>query len=425
MKAKVYPLNTMISETSIWASPFCLHLEIICASLAKGTSTIKMLVESDDINTTIKWCKNLGASIKKVNNKLIIKGVDNEIKFSSSLFISEGTSVTAKLMLPLLSIVSQPFGIKANEEVLQELESLTYFYDAYGINHYLENEMIRFESIMNCVEAEFDGSIDLYLSAGILIALPLLKGSSIFKLRAPVRSERSYNLILKTLKNFHIDIKHPATMRYEINGNQKYKSCSITTEVDNYYLSILALLSQKTADNSFLKIINYKANRLSNELLLFNFMCEHVSTFKKYFPANSFKKKELNYHKIELNVENALPLLMVLGVINNKDTIITKVDFTNRAINKQFSIMKDIFDKLELKYTCYNNEIVVSPGKINFKKQVNCKKDPYVAIAISTLALLSDYPIVIKNVDCVFNMYKDFYNKFLEYGATIEFIHDN
>ena len=32
---------------------------------------------------------------------------------------------------------------------------------------------------------------------------------------------------------------------------------------------------------------------------------------------------------------------------------------------------------------------------------------------------------VSQNVDCVFNMYKDFYNKFLEYGATIEFIHDN
>ena len=88
MKAKVYPLNTMVSETSIWASPFCLHLEIICASLAKGTSTIKMLVESEDINTTIKWCENLGATIKKVNNKLIIKGVNNEIKFSSSLFIT-------------------------------------------------------------------------------------------------------------------------------------------------------------------------------------------------------------------------------------------------------------------------------------------------------------------------------------------------
>lgn len=425
MKAKVYPLNTMVSETSIWASPFCLHLEIICASLAKGTSTIKMLVESEDINTTIKWCENLGATIKKVNNKLIIKGVNNEIKFSSSLFISDGTSVTAKLMLPLLSIVSQPFGIKANEDVLHELDSLSYFYDTYGISHYLENEMIRFESIMNCVEAEFDGSIDIYLSAGILIALPLLNGSSAFRLRAPVRSERSYNLILKILKNYKIDIKHPATMRYEISGNQKYKSCNITTEIDNYYLSILALLSHKIEEDAFLRILNYRPNKLSNEYLLFNFMCEHIATFKKYFPSNSLKRKELDYHKIELNVENSLPFLMVLGVINTKDTIITRVDFSNYHIKKQFDIMEKSFKKLDLKYTCYNNEIVVSPGKIRSKKQLNCHHDPYVAIALSILALLSDFPIVIKNVECIFNVYKDFFNRLLDYGATIEFIHDN
>ena len=425
MKVKIYPLNEMISETQISASPFCLHLQIICSSLAKGTSIIKNIIDSNDIDTTIAWCKGIGATIKRSGDKLIIKGVNNNLSRSQALFYCGKNALTAKLMLPILSTVSRPFGIKGNEEILDEIESLTEFFDTYGVNHYRENEMVRFENTMRKGVMEFDGDIDIYLSAGILMALPLLKGQSMFKLRAPVRCEKSYELILKILKSYKIDLKHPSSMRYETTGNQKYKACRITTEIDNFYLSFLSLLTQKLPEEKGLKITNYRSNKSSNEHKLFEFVCNNVATYTRIYPSKTLKKRKFQFNKVEYNVENALPFYMILGTINNQDTIITKVDFSNYRNKRQLKIIENVFNKLDLPYYCYANEIVVKPKKVSAKKQVDCKKDPYVAIAISFLALLSDYPIIIKNADCVLNIYKDFYKNLKEYGATVEFIHDN
>ena len=73
MKAKVYPLKEMTNEVNVVASSFCLHLQIICASLAKGKSIIKNIVNSKDIDTTIEWCSSLGAIIKKEEDRIIVK----------------------------------------------------------------------------------------------------------------------------------------------------------------------------------------------------------------------------------------------------------------------------------------------------------------------------------------------------------------
>ena len=228
MKAKVYPLKDMKKEVYVPASPFCLHIEIICASLAKGTSVIKNIVNSKDIDTTIEWCKNIGANIKKGSDRIIIKGVNNKLFFEHSLFNCNDSSTTAKLMIPVLCINSKPFGIKASDKIIEELKSYSYIYEAYGVSYFVEEGLIRFEKTMKATEFEVDGDIDNYLSAGILLALPLLKEPSIFKLRAPIRSEKNYNTLTKILKFFGVDIKHPSTMRYEIPGFQKYKKTKIT-----------------------------------------------------------------------------------------------------------------------------------------------------------------------------------------------------
>jgi len=163
MKVKIYPLHNSITELEATASPFCVHLQIICASLANGTSIIKNVVDSEDVDTTIQWCKAVGANIKKNNGKLLIKGTNNQLKYKSSLFVCE-TSTTAKLMIPLLCSVSQPFGVKTNKNVIKELTTYKKFLETFGVNFYIENEMIRFEKTLTPQSIELDGDIDIFIN---------------------------------------------------------------------------------------------------------------------------------------------------------------------------------------------------------------------------------------------------------------------
>ena len=259
MKAKIYPLNTAPSEVDVKASPFCLHLEIICASLSRGKTTIKNIINSKDINTTIKWCKAIGANIRKDEDKIVVRGINNKISYKQTLFVCDN-STTAKLMIPLFCLVSHPIGIKTNDIVIEELNQYSHIYEEYGVSFYVEEGMIRFEKIMQPKEVEFDGDLDIYIAAGLLLALPLLKGNSVFKLKAPIRDEKTYATILKILKTFSVDIKHPATMRYDINGNQKYKKASITTEKDCMLLAHYTLLSTLLNNDKSILLNNYRRN---------------------------------------------------------------------------------------------------------------------------------------------------------------------
>ena len=425
MKAKIYPLTHTPSEIEATASSFCLHIEIICASLAKGTSVIKNIIESKDIETTISWCRALGATIKKLNDKLIIKGVDNTIKYKTTLFVCDNTATTAKLMIPLLCTSHQPVGIKADEKIINEIVSYKKFLDEFDISFYLENDMVRFEKAMKAKESEIDGDVDIYFAAGLLMAFPLLNSHSTLKLRAPIRSEKNYATIMKILKHFHIDIKHPATMRYDVSGNQTYKACRIKTDTDKFVLAHYSLISQLLkVDSEPIRVTNYVRGSESEDKLLFDYIKSNVINFKTIFTKRTLKQKDVKVHRMDASIENSLPLLMVLATINKQDSIITKVDFTKQRVNKQFDIMQRIFAKLNIDVTTYEREVIVSPSKVQIKKQVDCENDPYVAMAISVLALLSNVAIVIKNVDCVFDIYKDFFNDLKRYGAVIEFIHN-
>lgn len=420
MKAKIYPLEQFNNDIPTYADFFCLHLSIICASLAEGITTITNTTKSKSIDTTIKWCRNIGANIKIVNDKIIVNGVNNTIKYNTSLFDCENSDITAKLMIPLLSLIPQPFGIKASDEVLQSILENKELYEKFNLSVYLENKMIRFEKELMPIECEIDGDIDISLVAGLLIALPLTNNNSIIKLRAPIRSEATYNLILKVLKKFHVDIKHPASMQYEIFGYQQYKHCKIKTETSIFMLCNLSLLSQRNNNKKSNKISNYQNNIKDEYDKLLDFFKKNVI----YFSRKRIRKKELCFQRVSLQVENSLPLLMVLALINNNDCVIDKVDLSKPTIYLQYQIMKDIFDKFGVQYTINEKEIMIHALKIDKKYQVDCQNNPYVVIALTMLALLSKHPIIIKNVDCIYNYNQVFFDDLLALNAKIEFIHN-
>lgn len=424
MKAKIYPLYEINNEIEVIASSFCLHIQIICASLASNTTTIKNIINSDEIDTTIKWCESLGAVIKKVNNRIIVKGIGNKIKLLNSLFFSNKTATTAKLMIPLLCTVAQPTGIKVSDEVLSEIEPYQDIFTELGVNVYFDDNVIRFEKTLQAKEIEIDGDIDTYLIAGLMIALPLLDESSTIKLRAPVRNENSYHTITKILKKFHIDIKHPATMRYEINGNQKYRNCTIVTEQDNLSLSYITLLTQRLKSDEKLVLTNYRKKSTQDTKKLLDHLKKHAVNYKRVFSKCYLKRKILSLSKIDASVENSLPLLMILGTFNSQEMIINKVNLNKKRIKKQYNIMTKVFTKLKLDYTTFENEIMIHPKKVEKKVQVDCENDPYIAMALAYLGLLSDVPIVIKNIECIYSIDKNFFKMLKTLGAVIEFIHN-
>ena len=153
-------------------------------------------------------------------------------------------------------------------------------------------------------------------------------------------------------------------------------------------------------------------------------MQKNATEYKNYLFSKQFKKKEYAFRKLEASPENSLPLLMVLASLNSQDSFIDKVDFNKKRVKKQYNAMSKAFTKLNITHSSFESEIVVNPANVTIKKQVDSYNDPYVVMALSFLALVSKSPIIIRNIDCVFNIYQDFFNDLKKIGAVIEFIHN-
>lgn len=165
-------------------------------------------------------------------------------------------------------------------------------------------------------------------------------------------------------------------------------------------------------------------NARGDESLLFDVIKKNAINYNYYFPFAFIKKRTFDFHKLETGAENSLPLLMVLASLNNKETIITRVNFMKERVKKQYNIMSKIFTKLSISNSSFESEIVINPSVVKEKKQVDCDSDPYVAMAISILAVLSEAPIVIKNAQCVYSINRDFYKMLSKFGVLIDFIYD-
>ncbi|WP_330369422.1 hypothetical protein [Metaclostridioides mangenotii] len=74
---KLYP-SELNGEVIVPPSKSMSHRAIICASLASGTSIIENIDFSDDINSTIKAMKILGAEITVEGKSLYIQGIKSK-----------------------------------------------------------------------------------------------------------------------------------------------------------------------------------------------------------------------------------------------------------------------------------------------------------------------------------------------------------
>ena len=424
MKAKVYPIddNTKLETIHASASSFCSLIEIIAASLAKGQTRIRNIAKSDEIDVALKWIKSYGASYKYTKTSLIITGVEGKIELKESL-LSCPTSRVAKLFIPILSLAGKPFGIQGHRGVIARLEKYEKIYSDFGMTVYFENNVVRFEKSIKPTVTSIDGDTDISVVAGLMIALPLLYNDSKLRLIAPIRKEKSYKTILKILKRFRVDVKHPSTMGYDIDGEQHYYPCIITTESDEMMLSSLFLMATKLKDGAMpIRIENYYKN--SEECSkLFEYVKKNVVSFKRN--RISPRKKQTKIGEMELTLENTLPFFMIFATTQNLENKISHVDFSKGRVKFQYQRMESVFMKLNLSCDYLDNEVLVQPKKVTKKVQVDCQNDPYIAIALSILATLSDAPIVIKNAQCVYNINSNFFELLRSIGIKVDIIDDN
>ncbi len=158
------------------------HRYVIAASLAAGTSSVKNVAFSEDIEATLRCMGALGARWEVSEQGLRITGIGGERRPFGDLprFDCGESGSTLRFLLPIALAVDQG-GTFTGRGRLMERPQQPYFdlFDRRGISYALEDGALTVRGSLSPGEFRLPGDVSSQFFTGLLMALPLLEGPSV------------------------------------------------------------------------------------------------------------------------------------------------------------------------------------------------------------------------------------------------------
>lgn len=158
------------------------HRWILAAALAAGTSVVKNVAFSEDIEATLRCMEALGASWETREDRLQIAGIGGERRPFGDLpqFDCGESGSTLRFLIPIALTVDQG-GVFTGRGRLMERPQQPYFdlFDRRGISYALEDGTLTVRGSLSPGEYRLRGDVSSQFFTGLLMALPLLEGPSV------------------------------------------------------------------------------------------------------------------------------------------------------------------------------------------------------------------------------------------------------
>ena len=194
------------------------HRLLICAALAGEGSVLHNLADSQDIRATRRCLAELMTGSRTL----------------PELDCGESGS-TLRFLIPV-ALALRGGGVFTGHGRLMERPQKPYFdiFDEKGIRYEQSGGVLTVEGELTPGEYRLPGNVSSQFFTGLLMALPLLDGSSVIIPTTPVESEGYIAMTLEAMHAFGVDIASTRSLppHYLISGGKKYRSAEVTVEGD-------------------------------------------------------------------------------------------------------------------------------------------------------------------------------------------------
>lgn len=206
---------------------------LLLAALAKGTTRLTNLLDSDDIRHMLAALKLLGVKYELSANKTecVVHGLGRPFSVSEPLQLFLGNAGTA--MRPLCAALCLGNGeFTLTGEPRMEERPIGHLVDALreaGAKiHYLKNEgypplTIDGKGLWGG-EVHIDGSVSSQFLTAFLMAAPLAAGDIRIKIKGELVSKPYIDITLHIMQQFGVLVEHDNYQTFYIRGNQQYVS---------------------------------------------------------------------------------------------------------------------------------------------------------------------------------------------------------
>ena len=230
------PINSVEGTINLPGSKSLSNRALLLAALAKGTTKVTNLLDSDDIRHMLNALKALGVNYRLSADKTIceIEGQGGAFDVQGGLSLFLGNAGTA--MRPLtaaLCLKGKAEGevILTGEPRMKErpiLHLVDALVQAGADVRYLENPGYPPLAVCNSGikggKVQIDGSISSQFLTALLMAAPLAENDTEIEIVGELVSKPYIDITLAMMHDFGVNVKNQAYRKFYIKGNQIYLS---------------------------------------------------------------------------------------------------------------------------------------------------------------------------------------------------------
>lgn len=230
------PISAVEGTINLPGSKSLSNRALLLAALAKGTTKVTNLLDSDDIRHMLNALKALGVNYQLSEDKTIceIEGLGGAFNVQDGLSLFLGNAGTA--MRPLtatLCLKGKIAGevILTGEQRMKErpiLHLVNALIQADADVRYLENEGYPPLAIRNSGikggKVKIDGSISSQFLTALLMAAPLAENDMEIEIIGDLVSKPYIDITLAMMKDFGVQVENHAYQTFHIKANQSYVS---------------------------------------------------------------------------------------------------------------------------------------------------------------------------------------------------------
>jgi 3-phosphoshikimate 1-carboxyvinyltransferase len=394
------------------------HRAVIAAGLSSDNCNIENVVFSEDILATCNSMRDLGVSVAKGRNNVIINGKNFSNITKNEIDCAESGS-TLRFLIPIALLIGSEFTFTGSGRLVAR--PLTPYYKIF------KEQDIKYSSsgglpltVQGKLKAgvyKLPGNISSQFITGLLFALPLLNGDSKIIVTNELESKAYVDLTIDILSKFSVHIENIGYKEINIVGNQKYIARNYRVEGD---FSQAAFWLVAGILGGEIQCEDMNIDSLQGDRAIINIITKMGGNI--FIEEGKIITKRSKTHGIIIDASECPDLVPILAVLASLSDGITEIINAGRLRIKECDRLMAMATEL----TKLGGDVVeTEDGLIIHGKEclkggiVDSYNDHRIAMALSVASIRCNGPVIITDSACIKKSYPGFYKDFVMLGGKV------
>lgn len=414
------PIQKISGEVNLPGSKSVSNRALLLAALAKGTTRLTNLLDSDDIRHMLNALTKLGVQYQLSDDKTVceVEGLGRPFTADQAQELFLGNAGTA--MRPLAAALCLGSGdyVLTGEPRMKE-RPIGHLVDALrqaGADiEYLENENfppLRIKGTgLASGTVEIDGSISSQFLTAFLMSAPLAKGDITIKIVGELVSKPYIDITLHIMEQFGVQVENHDYQEFVVRAGQSYVSPgNFLVEGDassaSYFLAAAAIKGGE------IKVTGIGKNSIQGDIQFADALEKMGAEIEWGDDYVISRRGELNAVDLDFNhIPDAAMTIATTALFAKGTTAIRNVYNWRVKETDRLSAMATELRKVGAEVEEGEDYIIITPPAKLTHAAIDTYDDHRMAMCFSLVAL-SDTPVTINDPKCTSKTFPDYFDKF-------------